>query len=544
MPNVADFLIERLENAGANHVFGVPGDYILQFIRRINESQKINFVNNTDEAHAGFAADAYARVNGIGCVCATYNVGALKLCNAIAGAYAEKSPVLVISGSPGIKERNEDFLLHHVVRSFENQQKMFKHITSYSVILDDPTKAGFYIDEAFEALQKHKQPVYIELPRDIAEMSLRYDVYRQGTPVSKKTDPDTLVDATEEVVNWIKNAKKPVIMAGVQIARFGLGSQLVRFAERHNIPMVTTLLSKSTINEHHPLFAGVYSGYQTSQNSLRQLVDESDCLLIFGELLTDMTLGFESPKFNKKQTIFCSTEGLKVRNHSYVDVNFLEFCANLFKMDFGKKENFVLPEKKPVDKFVPGEGKITTQRFFGKVNSVIAENPNLSIVADIGECLFGASELTVEHHKFISPAFYCSMGFAIPGALGVMCAKPDTRPIVMVGDGAFQMSATELSTFLQKKLNPIVVVLNNKGYTTERFLLDGDFNNIRNWDYHKIGELLVGGNGMSVESEKDLELAFSEALKCKELYVINVRVDSKDVSDNLRRLVDNLVPKV
>ena len=126
MPSVADFLVERLENSGVNHIFGVPGDYVLQFIRRINESGKLNFVNTTDENHAGFAADAYARVHGIGCVCATYNVGALKLCNAVAGAYAEKSPVLVVSGSPGIKERNDDFLLHHVVRSFENQQKEYR----------------------------------------------------------------------------------------------------------------------------------------------------------------------------------------------------------------------------------------------------------------------------------------------------------------------------------------------------------------------------------------------------------------------------------
>jgi len=544
MPSVADFFIERLENAGVKHVFGVPGDYVLQFIRRINESQKINFINTTDENHAGFAADAYARVNGIGCVCATYNVGALKLCNAIAGAYAEKSPVLVISGSPGVKERNEDFLLHHVVRSFENQQRIFKHITSHSVILDDPTKAGFLIDEAFEALQKYKQPVYIELPRDIAEMPIRYDVYRQGTPNNKPTDPEILTDATEEVVSWVKNAKKPVIMAGVQIARFGLGSQLVRFAERHNIPMVTTLLSKSTINEHHSLFAGVYSGSHTIEESLRQLVDESDCLLIFGELLTDMTLGFESPKFKKKQTIFCSTEGLRVRNHSYPKVNFLDFCNNLFKMDFGKKENLVLPVKKEIAKFIPSDEKITTQRFFEKINSVIAENSNLSIVADIGECLFGASELTVQHHHFISPAFYCSMGFAIPGALGTMFAKPDTRPIVLVGDGAFQMSATELSTFLEKKLNPIVVVLNNKGYTTERFLLDGDFNNIRNWNYHKVGDMIAGGVGFFVETEKQLEDSMAEALKSKELCVISVSVDPKDISSSLRRMVGNLSQRV
>lgn len=542
MPSVAEFLIERLENAGVKHIFGVPGDYILQFIQQVSQTKSIKFVNTTDENHAGFAADAYARVHGIGCVCATYNVGALKLCNSVAGAYAEKSPVLVISGSPGIKERNEDFLLHHVVKSFDNQQKMFKHITSHSVILDDATTAGWKIDQALEMLKEHKQPVYIELPRDVAEQPLRYDVYRQGTPVENRSDEENLKEAFSEVTQWIKEAKNPVIMAGVQIARFGLGGHLVRFAERHNIPMVTTLLSKSTINEHHPLFAGVYCGNQTSEESLRKLVDDSDCLLIFGEMLTDMMLGFQSPKFTKRQTVFCSTEGLKVRSHSYTNIRFLDFCNKLFKADFGKKDNPQLPPRRKIEPFVPTDDKITTARFFEKINSMLTDS--LAVVADIGECLFGAAELTVSHHHFISPAFYCSMGPAIPGALGMQLAKPSLRPIVLVGDGAFQMSVTELSTILQHKLNPIIFVLNNQGYTTERFLLDGDFNNIRDWDYHKVTEMLRGGQGVKVETEKELEAAVAAALKSSTLFVVNVSVDSKDVSPVLRRMVEHLSKRV
>lgn len=543
MPSVAEFLIERLENAGVKHIFGVPGDYILQFIQQVSQTESIKFINTTDENHAGFAADAYARVHGIGCVCATYNVGALKLCNSIAGAYAEKSPVLVISGSPGLKERNEDFLLHHVVKSFDNQQKIFKHITCHSVILDDATTAGWKIDQALEMLKHNKQPVYIELPRDVAEQPLRYDVYRQGTPVEKPGDEENLKEALAELGLWIKNSKNPVILAGVQIARFGLGGALVRFAEKHNIPMVTTLLSKSTINEHHPLFAGVYCGNQTSTESLRKLVDDSDCLMIFGEMLTDMMLGFQSPKFKKRQTMFCSTEGLKVRNHSYADVAFLDFCNKLFKSDFGKKDSPQLPTRATVEQFVPVSGKeITTARFFEKVNSMLTDQ--MAVVADIGECLFGASELVVSHNHFISPAFYCSMGPAIPGALGLQLAKPNLRPVVLVGDGAFQMSASELSTILENKLNPIVFVLNNKGYTTERFLLDGDFNNIRDWNYHKVTEMLGGGQGVKVETEDELEFAVNAALKSTTLFVVNVCVDSKDISPGLRRMVENLSKRV
>jgi indolepyruvate decarboxylase len=539
MPTVSEFLIERLGNVGVKHVFGVPGDYILQFINKISDNDRIKFVNTTDENNAGFAADVYARANGVGCVCGTYNVGALKFCNSVAGAYAEKSPVIVISGSPGIKERNEDIKLHHVVKSFENQQKIFKHITCYSVILDDATTAGYKIDQAIETLQKCKQPIYIELPRDIAEQPIKYDVYRQGTPKEDISDQENLKDALEEVESWIKRSQNPVILAGVQVTRFDLGSQLVRFAERHNIPMVTTLLSKSTINEHHPLFAGVYCGSQTTEESLRKLVDDSDCLLIFGELLTDVTLGFQSPKFTKRQTVFCSTEILQVKNHSYSNVKFLDFCKELFKKNLGSKQTPELKEKTKLQKFVPvPDTPLTTARFFEKVNTILTEK--MAVVADIGECLFGASEFTVSHRNFYSPAFYCSMGLAIPGALGVQLANNSIRPIVLVGDGAFQMSMTELSTIVDQKLNPIIFVLNNKGYTTERFLLDGKFNDIREWNYHKVVELIGGGEGAKVTTEEELENIVNNALNSKSLYVINVSVNVKDISNRLQTMVKNL----
>lgn len=542
MPTVAEFLIERLQNNGINHVFGVPGDYVLNFIDKLTKSEKIKFINTTDENNAGFAADAYARIHGIGCVCATYNVGALKLCNSMAGAYAEKSPVLIISGSPGLNERNEDFLLHHVVKGFDNQYKMFKHITCHSVILDDATTAGLKIDEAIEKLRDLKQPVYIELPRDVAEQKIQYDVYRQGTPHEKSSDPENLQEAMNEISNWLQTAFNPVILAGVQIARCNLGSALVKFAERHNYPMVTTILSKSAIDENHMLFAGVYSGNQTSNENVRKLVDESDCLMIFGETLTDVSLGFQTPKFHKRQIVSCTIENVQIRNHTYSNIKFVEICKKLFKCDFGKKNIPNVPEKKNIPKFEVVDQKIKVSRFFEKISDMLTEE--MAIVADIGECLFGASELTVSHHNFFSPAFYCSMGIAIPGALGLQLAKPNIRPIVLVGDGAFQMSMSELSTILDHNLNPIVFVLNNRGYSTERVLLDGSFNDIRDWKYHAVTEMLNGGKGFEVITELELELAINEALKSKTLSVINVCVEKSDISPSLRRMVENLSKKV
>lgn len=542
MATVSDFLLERMKNAGIKHCFGVPGDYVLNFYKKLSDSEDIEIINNTDENHAGFAADAYARVKGIGCVCVTYNVGALKLANAVACAYAERSPLVVISGSPGMKERNQGVLLHHMVRSFECQKEIFENITCASVVLDDPNTAGFKIDQAFEALKYHKQPIYIELPRDIADKTINYDVYRQGTPESPKSDKENLQESLSEVIGWITSAEKPVIMAGVQLARYGLGQELIRFAEKTNIPVAATMLSKSVVDETHPLFLGIYAG-TASQKQVRKAIEDSDCLLMLGVLLTDMTLAFRPAKFGKRNTISVTVEGLKVRNHTYTDVVFKDFCEALLKTDLPKNTGVKLDAKVKKPPFIAQEADITTGRFFEKINSMLTDS--MIVVADIGDTLFGTIDLNVPNRNgFLSPAFYTSMGFAIPAALGANLAKPESRPIVLVGDGAFQMSCTELSTIVARGLKPIVFVLNNNGYTTERFLLDGPFNDVWAWDYHKITALLRGGDGYEVKTEIELENAIAKSLISDKLSIISVKVGEKDISPALLRMTEGLAKRV
>jgi len=544
MPSVADFLIERLENAGVKHVFGVPGDYILNFFGNLTKSKKMELINNADEAGAGFAADAYGRANGVACVCVTYNVGALKLFNPVACAFAERSPVIVISGAPGVRERGS-IPLHHMVGPFDCQREMFKRITCAQAFLDNPTMAGYEIDKAFETLKYKKQPIYVELPRDISMQSINYDVYTLGTPKTPVSDLGNLEDALKEVAKMIEDSKTPIILAGVEIARYKLGRELTKFAEKHNIPMATTLLSKSVINEMHPLYIGVYAGGNSSKAHVKDMVENSDCLLVCGEVLTEATVGYRPSKvFEKRDMITCTIDQLKVKNHHYPNVLFGDFLKALFHTDLTQKNNPVLPKKLTIGKFIPTKDCVLTiARFFEKINSILDEDT--VIIADVGDSLIGASDLTVHHHaSFYGPAFYLSMGYAIPASLGIKLARPLVRPIVLVGDGAFQMSCTELSTILKHKLNPIIFVLNNKGYTTERMILDGKFNDIVNWNYHLITELIGGGKGFKVSTEEELENAVSEALKSEVLTVINCDIGSFDVSPALKRISESLSKKV
>ena len=160
---IGQYLIDRLHALGVEHVFGIPGDYVLGLYKML-EASPIQLVGMTREDNAGFAADAYARLHGLGCVCVTYCVGGLSLCNSVAGAYAEKSPVIVLSGSPGLSERAHNPLLHHKVRDFSTQFKVFEEITVASAVLDDPLTAFREIDRVIEAALRYKRPVYLEIP--------------------------------------------------------------------------------------------------------------------------------------------------------------------------------------------------------------------------------------------------------------------------------------------------------------------------------------------------------------------------------------------
>lgn len=537
MPTQAQFLMERLQPL-VKVIFGIPGDYSLNLFHQLDK--KFNVVTTTDEQGAGFAADAYARANGFGVVCATYCVGGFKLLNAIAGAYAEKSPVLFISGAPGVKERKNGLLLHHAAGAYECQHRVFKNVTCASAVLDDPMWAAHEIDRVIESIKYYKQPGYLEIPRDLVDKNIQYDVYSQGTPVAIPDDKDNLEEALAHSVSWLNRSKNPVILAGVEIARYGLGEDLIKFAEAHNIPVATTILGKSVVNERHPLALGVYAG-RMSSDSICKVVESSDCLLMLGAMQTDMNFGFQPFQNNQMNVITANTGRIKIRRGTYENVGFATFTKQLLASRFQAKEVIKI-EHKVVDKFVPVDDKpITSVRMFEKIDSIL--DNNTAIIADIGDSLFGSVDLTVHNsNHFLAPAFYTSMGSSVPGALGVQLAMPNVRPIVVVGDGAFQMTGMEFSTIVKCKLNPIIFVLNNGGYSTERSLgYDGKYNDLPNWQFHLIPSLVGGGEGYLVKTEADLEFAVSSALANKKVAsIINVIIDSMDITPSLRRMTEKL----
>jgi len=539
--SVGQYLLDQLYRHGVRHVFGVPGDYVLGFYGLIERSP-IQHVGTTREDAAGFAADAYARVRGLGAVCVTYCVGGLNVANAVAGAYAEKSPVILISGAPGLKEREHDPLLHHRVRDFSTQREVFARLTVASTALEDPSTAYHEIDRVIHAVERYKRPGYIELPRDMVDV-VHEHAHRDQT-LEAMTDAAALKECIGEATAMLNRSRRPVILAGVEVHRFGLQDALVELVEKTSIPVAATILGKSVISEVHPLYLGVYEGAM-GRASVQEFVETADCVLMLGCFMTDINLGVYTARLDPGRTISATSERISILRHSFADVPFRSFFKAILGAPLRRRASPRMPRPQSARPSTVKDGDgITMRALFSMINDFITDD--MVVISDIGDCLFGAVDLKIHRRtEFISPAYYASMGFAVPASIGAQMANSLLRPLVLVGDGAFQMTGLELSTALRLGLNPIVVVLNNRGYSTERQIMDGPFNNILNWRYSMVPELLGGGRGFAVRTVGQVRAALDAALANRTSYsIIEVELDPYDISPALERLGERLGKRV
>lgn len=540
--SIGQYLIQRLQDYGISDVFGIPGDYVLAFYGEL-ENSPINVVGCTREDCAGYAADAYARLNGMGAVCVTYCVGGLSVANSIAGAFAEKSPVVVISGSPGMNERTQGALLHHKVRDFRTQLEVFEKFTICAVELSDPLQAFSEIDRALDAADRYKRPVYIELPRDMVNVVPPMNHVYHGPP--RLPNPEATAEAAAEVLQRMRQAKKPVILAGVEIHRFGLQDTLLELAESTSIPIAATILGKSVISEQHPLFVGLYEGAM-GRPEVTEFVEQSDLILMLGTFLTDINLGVFTANLDPNRCVLATSEALRISHHHYHDVplsHFLKALKDLQPPACSRKVPKSLRRVGAISELeLQRDSELHTSRMMSRINRRL--DADTIVITDVGDCLFAATELvTHDRGEFLSPAYYTSMGFGVPAGLGAAIARADHRILVLVGDGAFQMTGQELSTLIRCGASPIVIVLDNHGYGTERFLHPGTwkYNEVQPWAYHRLVEVYGGGKGMFVETEGEFEDALEAAWNDRtQPHLIQCKLAEDDASETLRVLADRM----
>ncbi len=533
--NISQYLLNRLNDLGSKHLFGVCGDVVLGFMEQVTKGP-VKQINCCNELNAGYAADGYARLHGLGTVVTTFTVGPLSAINAIAGSFAEHVPVVMIAGAPERHHALASRMLHHTLgKKYGVAREMFRDITVACEYLEDPAKIPQQIDSALAKCLFYKKPIYLELPADLV-------VHPCSPPgkfqfLEKTSDLGTLLEAQQEVCSALQAAKQPIILLGWEVIRHGLQEKVRTFIEKTGYPFCVFPTAKTALSEDHPQFLGVYQG-GWSREAVRKGVEDADCVLMLGGFLIDSDTGGFTAKLDKNKLIMANFQNTMVKHHDYQEVYLSELLDKLIEKNVDKKElpSFI-PAVKALEEthdYTPeANAKLTIKRFFKRIASFL--QPDDIVVADVGESLYSTTPMLLPNGvTFVSQAFYNSIGFSVGAALGASTFQK-RRTLLFVGDGSFQIGAQEISTMINYKCRTIVFVINNDGYGIERAIYDGPYNDLSAWRYHLLPQALGGDPGLLVQTEGELEEALYIAEKSKTLTFIEIRVDKFDFGDILRK---------
>jgi indolepyruvate decarboxylase len=536
---IADYLFERIKKKGVDYTFGIPGDFVLPHYAAQARSG-LKTVVMTHEPAVGFAADAYGRMKGLGVALVTYGAGGLNIANATALAYAEESPLLVISGSPETRFRKGKAQLHHCVKSFDTQFNVFKEVSETQVLIDNPASAQASIDKVFNSIQKTSRPGYIEMARDM--VNAEFDVHDSAPDASQAESP-AVHAAVREIVERLSHSKQPVLFAGAHIRRFNLLPKVVSIAEALNLPVVTSILGKASFPESHPNFVGTYFG-RFGEPSIREYVESSDCVVCLGVVLTEMETGGYSAELPAQKLILANAHETTIGHHNYADVDLRTLVDQfLIASTSGalKGKRFTIPKfDTPSFDHTPKADDLNVGYMLDHLNKAIDDR--FAIVSDVGDCLYAG--LSLKTDVFVAAGYYSSMGFGVPAGIGVQLAAPHLRSLILVGDGGFQMTGMEIGTAVRLGINPIVIVFNNSSYAMLRFIdQKRDYYDLGNWKYAEIAKA-VGAKSMRAQTKKEFDQALKESFASDAPYLIDAVISETDISPTLKRLTDHFGAKV
>lgn len=529
--NLTESLLHALKAHGAHRIFGIPGDFALPYFRVIEESGILPLHTLSHEPGVGFAADAAARVQGgLGVAAVTWGAGALNMVNAIAGAYAEKSPVVVLSGGPGKGESRSGLLLHHQAKTLDSQFRIFEEITCDRARLDDAAKAPAEIARVLASARRHSRPVYLELPRDMVRVPCEPVVAEPPAPI----DEDALGACVDELLARLAAAKAPVLMAGIEIRRYGLESRVADLSRRLGLPVVTSFMGRGLLADAHAPLVGTYMGV-AGEPGLAQLVESSDGLLLLGEIVCDTNFAVSGRKIDLRRTIRALDGQVTMGYHVYPDIPLTALVDRLLARVPATERKFDVHRNAFPYGLVADDAPIAPVDIATAINDLMAAHGKMPIAADIGDCLFTAMD--IEHTALVAPGYYGTMGFGVPAALGVQAATGQ-RPLVLVGDGAFQMTGWELGNCARYGWDPIVVVFNNASWEMLRtFQPESAFLDLGDWKFADAAAAL-GGEGVRVRTRREFASALARAhAKRGRFQLVEAMIPAGALSQTLQRFV-------
>jgi indolepyruvate decarboxylase len=505
---------------------------VLPLYKVIEESNLLPHFEFSHEPAVGFAADAAARYHqGLGVAVVTYGAGAFNLVNAIAGAYAERSPVVAIAGAPGARERASGFMLHHQARTVDTQLAVYKEITCDQAVLSDPARAPADIARVLRSARELSLPVYIEFPRDL--VGAQTEAVEPLPP--RMANAEALTECIGEILAKLTAAKRPVIIVDIEIRRYGIEAQTARLARALGIPVVTTFMGRGLLEDAPDVLAGTYLG-AAGEPDITALVDDADTVLMLGVILSDTNFALSRRHLDPKSTVLVSGRQVQIGHHVYRDLP-IDAVVGALADAAPRRGNVAVPARRTRTYprgLAHDDRPIAPTDVATAINDLFDRHGRMPMVSDVGDCLFTAME--IDNTALAAPGYYAGMGFGVPGGIGV--AAIGRRPLILVGDGAFQMTGWELGNCRRYGLDPIVVLFNNCSWEMLRvFQPESKFNNLDDWHFADMAGSL-GGVGERVTTRRELAAALDRAVARRGRFsLVEVMLPRGATSDTLSRFV-------
>lgn len=561
---VADYLLTRLRQLNVTDVFQIPGDYVVHFTQALEYFDGVNAIGAINELDAAYAADAYARTRGLAAVSLQFGVSTFSALNAIAGAWVERSPIVVISATPGANMRQitdmYDVLYHHSTGDLNADQKVYENVCVKAITLSTNVGAAEQIDELLIEAITHKRPVYIACYKEVWGQPIPRPTRTALKPRITSSPELALRNAVEEAWTMITAAKNPLIFAGVEILRFGLSDLLQKIIDASGFLYTTTTLGKTVLDEKGDKFIGTYSD-AASIESVRELVMGSDCVLTLGAIITDDYLNFIENKYG--DMVLADTDGVRAGYFTYGDVTMQDFMEALLAK-FKKSKSYPIKAKAPSQPKYPEPWKansdpvydgtpqvITYNRFFQHTMKFLQDRNLLKDIVmtyGVSSSMYVATNAYgLSQGSFVSSAAWQCIGFETGAASGAQLGS-GKRAWTVAGDGGFMMVCQSLSTLARNKLNAVIFVMSNQVYAIEQVYVDMSsflpgpkhtfdaFDILPKWDYLALAKAF-GAEGIRVETVDELIAALPRIAGIKNKPVlVEVVIPQKDLPGQMYRL--------
>jgi indolepyruvate decarboxylase len=561
---VADYLLTRLKQLNVTEVFQIPGDYCKHFTQALEHFDGVNAVGAINELDAGYAADAYGRTRGLAAISLQYGVSTFSALNAIAGAYVERSPIVVISATPGADDRQigkmYNVLFHHSTGNLSAVEQVYTQVTVAAETLSTSAGAAGRIDRLLVAAISHHRPVYIACYEEVWGEPCPKPSAKPLEPIFPASEPLALENAVNQAWTQISAAKAPLILAGVELLRFGLAGLLQQIVDASGFLYTTTSLGKTVLDEKGDKFIGTYSD-AASIPAVIDTVTKSDCILALGTIITDDYLVLVESKY--ASMVRASTEEIRAGYFIYQNVTMRDFMEALLRRFRGDKSY-------PVDALAPAQPTypdpwaansdphwndqpelLTYNRFFQHAMKFLGDNGMFDQVVftlGVSSSLYVATNAYgLTQGSFISSAAWQCIGFETGAASGAQLGS-GKRAWAIAGDGGFMMMGQSLSTLARNNLNAVIFVMSNGVYAIEQVYVDltsfepgpehtfDTFDILPKWDYLALAKA-YGAAGFRARTIDELQTVLGAVKVLKnQPALVEIVIPEKDLAGQMKRL--------